>query len=243
MICKLCLNNYPKLADSHIIPEFEYLRNKIFAKGDGAMFDFQRGKIKKSRKGEYEKLLCLQCESNVNKRYESYALKLFYDGSYPNTNFSWQKLNNLQFGTVLHYSGVNYHKLKSYLLLNLWRSAISSRPFFERISIPEERLESMRVKLLENIPFDENDFAISIHSFEYSQRISPTIIQPATAEDISFFLIGKTFYLYHHNDSKVNDETIFLTPKENGEFSVQIVPEDRASQILNRYHKTDIFNL
>lgn len=206
------------------------------------MFDLNKGIPIKSPQGEYERLMCVSCEDKVNQLYESYAKDLFYDGR-KKLDLNPIRIEDPKFGTILEYSNVQYHQLKSYLILNLWRACISSRPFFEKSSLPAERLENMRLHLYENVEFEEDDFYISVHSFDYSTKLPPCIIQPQSNKHVSYFIIGRTFYMYYHDQSTVHEEALRLTPRKTGKFSIQLVPLEQVVKILNVLMGRDLFKL
>ena len=240
--CKLCHTEVSKLSKSHIIPKFVYTKSGIVRDNQGGMFDFKTGRIIKRPVGEYDTdLMCASCEGMVNDLYENYAKSLFYDGFGDPSIITTKRIEHATEGSILNYSGVDYHKLKSYLMLNLWRAATTSRQFFQRVSLNEDDAELIRTKLLMNEPFAENEFVISIHSYEYSQQLPPIITQPGSAKGLHMFIVGKSIYMYYRDFQSAPDNMVLYTPKENGEFGIQMIPEERATELINKYHGTKLF--
>lgn len=231
----------PKLSKSHIIPKFVYTKSGLVRDNRGGMFDVKTGRIIKRPNGEYDELLCTTCESLVNELYENYAKSLFYDGFKDVSKISVTRNDHSIEGTILNYAGVDYHKLKSYLLLNLWRSAITDRPFFNRVFLDESDAELIRFNLFNNVPFEESDFVVSIHSFEYSTNLPPIIIQPGSANNMHMFIIGKSVYMYYRNFETAPESIRLYTPKKSGEFGIQMITEQRAKNLINMYFGKEIF--
>ncbi|MEL6769914.1 MAG: hypothetical protein AAFP18_02485 [Bacteroidota bacterium] len=136
--CALC-HQVRELHDSHIIPEFFY---KPLYDSKGRVFDMSTVETTGrpfgiEQKGLREYLLCGYCESKLS-RWETVAATLFRSGQL-----------NVPAGQPLHtLTGLDYHNLRLFFLSILWRSSVSSLPFFKHVSLgPHE--ERIRVMLLD----------------------------------------------------------------------------------------------
>ena len=139
-MCKLCKNE-TDICRSHIIPEWGYegsYDNKHrFAAYD--VLNHRKGRIK--QKGERERLLCGKCESTFSV-WESYAKSVWEKNA-----GNWRKID----GGGLWGSGLDYRKLKLFLLSVLWRSDIATGDIGENVSLGPHS-EKIRLMLLEGHP-------------------------------------------------------------------------------------------
>ena len=138
--CKLC-EKEADICQSHIIPEWGYERS-YDSKHRFSAYDIikhREGRIK--QKGERERLLCGKCESTLSV-WESYAKSVWER----NTG-KWIKID----GGGLWGSGLDYGKLKLFLLSVLWRSDIATGDIGENVSLGPHS-ENVRLMLLEDDP-------------------------------------------------------------------------------------------
>ena len=135
--CKLCKNE-TDICQSHIIPEWSYegsYDNKHrFVAYD--VLNHRKGQIK--QQGERERLLCKKCES-VFSVWESYARTVWEQET-----GIWEELD----GGGLWGSGLDYGKLKLFLLSILWRSDIATGDIGENVSLGPHS-DRVRLMLLE----------------------------------------------------------------------------------------------
>jgi hypothetical protein len=110
-----------------------------------------RSKVGYLPKGQYEYLLCANCDAFLNIEYETYFSNLWYEKGVLPTNFE---------GEIFAVSGIDYSKFKLCLLSILWRSSISSREVFSLVSLPQKHEERIRQMLLEKDP--GNDYLYQI---------------------------------------------------------------------------------
>jgi len=142
MKCHLCLQER-ELCESHIISEFFY-RDSYDDKHKMSILKEQDPRIYRSFKGEYEKLLCADCERFLNQTYENY-----FD------NFWYRKrtLPAYYHHSVFIVKGMDWIKFRLLMLSILWRASISSRETFSKISLGEHE-ERIRVMIKNQDPGD-----------------------------------------------------------------------------------------
>jgi len=146
-VCRLCLE-HKTLCKSHVIPEFEYRplydekhRMTVFHEINGTSY---------IQKGYYEFLLCLDCEKNINQSYESFYAK-FASNQLPDRLKSNTK--------VFIKKGVDYKRIKLYILSVFWRILIAQNEPFGHIR-SDFHAEGIRKIIFENQLIDENDYPL-----------------------------------------------------------------------------------
>lgn len=183
--CALCGQNRD-LRDSHVIPEFLHLplydeKHRFHTYGlDG---EPQRGL---EQKGQRESLLCDECEQRFSN-YERWVSD-FYRGAvaaFADTSRSeLQHGRSLKFTRIgldgkpttsavprmLHVEGIDYAKMKLFLLSLLWRMGISKLLFFSGITLgfQEKRIRKM---LLSNDPGTAEHYACQLRLIELDGRL------------------------------------------------------------------------
>src|SRR4051812_14436929 len=122
MACRLCLKEVP-VVRSHIIPEFcfasMYDQDHRFIE----VHDVDAGKVRRGQKGFWERLLCSDCETRLN-RFERHARRLFKD-----------KLPERKSLRRIDVPNLDYRLFKLFILSVLWRASVSSHPVFEHVSL------------------------------------------------------------------------------------------------------------
>jgi hypothetical protein len=151
MKCKFCGEDR-KLCQSHVIPEFFYT----------PLYDDQHllhahyresGKVKFAQKGHREPLLCEECETLLNDRYEKYFKKAWYDdGALPRTP-------NFQQGAI---TGLDYRPFKPCLLSILWRASVASQHLFSRVDLGTKHERTVRQMLIDDDPGPEELYPIAV---------------------------------------------------------------------------------
>ena len=140
--CKLC-QQQTELCRSHVIPEWGY-EGAYDDKHKYVAFDvLNQKKGKPQQKGEREKLLCKKCET-VFSVWENYA-----KGVWHQTTGQWKYLD----GGGLWGTGLDYQKLRLFLLSVLWRFDAAVRDIGENVSLGPHS-EKIRLMLLENAASD-----------------------------------------------------------------------------------------
>src|SRR4029077_12914110 len=118
MSCKLCLGDAKPLRQSHIIPEFLY-KDLYDGKHRAAVLDVEGRRVGLIQKGLRDALLCDDCEQFLNETYE----KPFCD--------EWRSGRLLPArispGETYTVSGLDYARVKLFLLSVLFRAGVSTR--------------------------------------------------------------------------------------------------------------------
>jgi hypothetical protein len=203
--CALCHAPGP-LRDSHIIPEFLY--RTLYDEKHRFHTYGKHGKpeLALDQKGFRERLLCDACECrfchyeqfaaifirgaiqafNETKRTEvpsgaSLTYRRFDDKAQPTT---------AKVPTTLWADGVDYARLKLFLLSLVWRMGVSTLHFFHEVDLgPHE--ERLRLMLLKAAPGEPNEYPCQLCLVEaQGSLITDVQIQPRKIRKS-----GKTFYL------------------------------------------------
>lgn len=156
---------------SHIIPEFifsgMYDKKHRFLE----VCDVDAGKIKLGQKGFREKLLCVDCESYIN-RYERHARRLFVDELPQRESPKSLKvrIENLDYGL-----------LKLFLLSVLWRASVSSLSMFKHVELgPHE--EKIRTMLKSDNPATPGNYPCVIIPLMFKgQHLKGYMVEPTHA--------------------------------------------------------------
>jgi hypothetical protein len=169
MKCKLCLKDR-ELCDSHVIPEFFY-KATYNEKHRMVALKERDPKIYYPRKGEYEPLLCNECENFLNKTYETYFSDLWYVKKTLPSVFNKNK--------PFIVSGIDYVKFRLFLLSIFWRASISSRKVFSKISLGKHE-EIIRLMLKHEDPGSVLSYQIfgSLLLFPGKNKVLNDIIIP-----------------------------------------------------------------
>ena len=244
MFCKLCLQNKVLSKKSHIIPTFLYSslfdeQHKIFK------VDLKRWKMRGLQTGEFEpNILCLDCENKLSK-FETYAKTILYGGRTSKKNSVLFENQINQNGVEFVYAkGLNYQYFKLFLLSILWKSSISSRPFFKRISLETDE-EMIRCMLLEEDPGKPHSYPCVMSTYR-RQKLPPDFIgEPRTItknkEKFCIFLINTILYYFYIN-SKITESWILETAiNEEGELRLIHMPIDHSKNIFNSFFGKNIF--
>lgn len=192
MKCKLCLQD-KTLCNSHIIPEFFY-RSTYNDKHFMAGLTKGRSKVDYLPKGQYEKLLCADCETFLNVEYETYFDNLWYRNKTLPTNFN---------GKVFTVSNIDYSKFKLCLLSILWRTSISSRAVFAMVKLPQKHEEQIRQMLRKKDPGEEflyPIFASLLLSPDTTKVLDSLIVSPTMEKfenkQVCTFVFGGCYWLF-----------------------------------------------
>jgi hypothetical protein len=182
--CALCGQQSP-LRQSHIIPEFLYSplydekrRFKTYGKVGQPRVDLEQ-------KGFREPLLCEACEQRFSDN-ERFAA-VFYRGTVQAFSSSTPEVyceRSLKFTRVseqalptsdavpsmLHVEGINYDRLKLFLLSVIWRMGVSRLHFFREVELGkhEDRLRHM---LLSDDPGEPKDYPCQMCLVEADGRL------------------------------------------------------------------------
>lgn len=223
-ICKLCRKE-AVLRKSHIIPEFMY----------SSMYDNNRFHCISSipekanvlkQKGEWEWLLCDDCEQHIAK-YERYA-SLLLKGD---TDIG------IKAGTkVIEFSGIDYRPFKLFQLSVLWRASISTRPIFREVSLGKHE-EIIRNMLLNNEPGEAYKYGcIMLATMHKGEHIDSFIMQPELKRidgQIGYrFVFGGFWWLYFCSSHKPNIKLSKVFLQEHGVGYIFLKELDSAEHIV-----------
>ncbi len=135
MSCALCKQPKP-LRRSHIVPEFMYQEMYDPQHRFLAISSTPSERVRFHQKGLREHLLCADCEG-LFSRFETYAAKVFYGNC---VTRSYQPRQD-----VVEIHGLDYKKLKLFLLSLLWRFGVTTVPQLKGVKLGPhgERLRQM----------------------------------------------------------------------------------------------------
>ena len=141
-ICKLCRES-GDLCRSHVIPEWGYAGAYDESHTFVAFDLLNQGKRKRKirQKGEWEKLLCRGCETRFSV-WENYGKRIW-----DLETGQWEELK----GGGLRGTGLDYRRLKLFLLSILWRADVATGDIGENVSLGLHS-EKIRLRLLEDDP-------------------------------------------------------------------------------------------
>lgn len=148
MTCKLCLRE-EKLIKSHIIPDFFY---KGVKDNHGGIIRIdnsnQAQRVDYPKSGEYEKLLCFDCDNKRIGQLDDYASSLHGNESL----LSFEDQNRQIVFPV------TFERYKLFLLSILWRASIAERFFWSSVKLQKELEEQLRIQILERKLNEEDSF-------------------------------------------------------------------------------------
>lgn len=243
--CKLCLEEKQLIKKSHIIPEFMYQdlyddKHKMIVFTPAEMARGE-GFVKNPSLGEYESgLLCIDCESKVLSKYESYASKALYGGMLASNECPVFQ-NYINPDGLKYSSGTNisYSKIKIFFLSILWRASISSRPLFSEINLGEHE-EILRKMILNGEPKEIDDYPIFFSAFVNDKNAprnliaQPQIRETETGHTSFIFIIGGMIYFFYLNSKelKIPKTVLASTIKPSNEMIIYHVPQGKSWDLL-----------
>ncbi len=188
MICKLCLANAP-LCRSHILPELVFL--PLY--DDKHRFieaSVSEQKIRQGQKGWWEKLLCADCESRIN-RYERHVRRMFVDPLPPPV---FEK-------RTFEFSKVDYKLLKLFILSVLWRASVSTLDECRLVSLGSHE-EILRKLIMDDAHVEPDIYPSMVFLVFDGQRwLTDVIPEPTYHEDgankcYRIMMRGFLFFIY-----------------------------------------------
>lgn len=191
-------------------------------------------RIKERRRfsGEYEKLLCQDCEKKI-KFFEDYAIAAIYGGDRKND----PKCKNYKIPEGLVYtkcSNIDYVKFKLFLLSLIWRMSVSTREFFKSVHLgPHE--ETIRRMILKNNPGNFDKYPSVMINIGSVNKLTKGILQAPVRQrnkaHIYYNLtIGGIIYLFYISDKAIPQKILDLVLKPNNEL---IVPHSTGILVDN----------
>lgn len=206
MPCALCTQPKP-LRQSHIVPEFMYQQMYDRKHRFLALGTIASDRAMRYQKGLREDLLCGQCEG-LFSRFEGYAAQVFYGKGAPSTRVE---------GSMLILQGLEYDKMKLFLLSLLWRFGVTKLRVF-RGALLGAHTDTLRQMLLRQDPGDPLDYPCLLTAVMWQgKHIGDFIVPPCLAKMDghhiwSFVVAGivMTFFVSSHKPNDLPGEA-FLT--------------------------------
>jgi len=246
MKCRLCLKD-KKLIKAHIIPDF--MHQKLYD-SEHKLLKVQYSKLGNSKKistGEYDKdILCAECDNKISK-YESYASKVIYGGSFLNEKMPNFQIMRNQFGLESTFiTNVDYNEMKIFLLSILWRGSITKRSNYNDIALSSKDEEIIRQQILNEQAGEPFEFPCLLMTFLNIKDIhSDLIASPRrNLNNTRFtFLINGIIFTYFISDSdKPADLLNECIIKKNNTMRIMYLSEEKAKIFLNKFLGILLFN-
>jgi hypothetical protein len=189
--CKFC-GSESKLIKAHIIPAGLFRRLQKGDKPLELMTNKAGEHIKKAPIGVYDRtIVCGKCEK-IWQEWDEYAQQLLTDGPL-NGRIIYHENKALCYVV----DSYDYQKLKLFFISLLWRAAVSSHPFFSKVSIGEFE-DIAKWHIVSRAPGNSSDFSITLARFE--NPLAKPILDPHTEKfsDVNyvrFYLSGYIAYI------------------------------------------------
>lgn len=229
MACKLCGLD-TKLVKAHIIPDFMYgtMYGEKHTIVQVSLDDISNRKVMQT--GHYDKtILCATCDNDIIGSYERYASKIISD----KTLFT----ERLTPEGVKHYEmSIDYPIFKLFLLSILWRSSITTLPFFKHLSIGHYE-EKVRKMLLDRQSFTSEVFPMTVVKVNpdkegHSKVIVDPITTIGTKPFYSVFLINGFVYSFLLDDNVIDFEFDSFAVKEDNRLIIPILEGQEATDYM-----------
>lgn len=214
-ICRLCKKT-AKLANSHIIPEFVF-RTLYDKKHRFRSAQLDERKWEWEQKGYREPMLCDNCEQKFSI-WEHYASEQFFNKPLP-TPISQGN------SKAIILNGLNYQKLKLFLLSILWRAGVTTHVYYKHVQLGHIHEERLRQMLLSENPGSAEDYACFICTINLDGNkfrdffVEPTPSRVESHRCYRFVFSGFIFY-YHVTSHRLPDSTRRLTLQLNGKLTI-----------------------
>lgn len=201
-------------------------------------------KVKLRSNSEYESgLLCSDCDGGILSALETYASKVIYHaGSLNKKERIKTVLSENQDGIqFLNVADIDYYRFSSFLLSLLWRSSISSRPFFKEVNLNKEFEEILRQRILNPESNKWDEIPIMLWSFSHSKSITDhVVIQPrfqknSAGVDTIVFTINGLIITYHliMDEGKLLPRERSICFKPNESLKILLIPESHTFKIVS----------
>lgn len=240
-ICRLCLQNKELINKSHILSDFFF--DNIYG-DDHEAYRVPLNALKEGKKihtGEFEGgLLCQECDNCVLGGYENYGSKFIFGRRdkkpLPNVNAETQlHADNKLKSTFI--TGIDYKKLKLFMLSLLWRASVSSRPFFAQVQLGRYE-EEIRRMLLNGVPGEQMMFPTMVNVIVGQNHfVSKQIISSPTkfrdGHCIAYqFHVGRLIFMYYVSPSGIPDAIKEVALTEKGEMRVVHLDGDISDSFM-----------
>ncbi|MCG8590318.1 MAG: hypothetical protein MJE66_13590 [Proteobacteria bacterium] len=230
MQCRLCQKDCT-LRNSHIIPEFLY-RPLYDEKHRALLVEPDSLDRPFVQKGLREKLLCDACEGHLG-RWESYFAGRWFD---PNILPDEVPLPN----QVMTVSGLDYAKMKLFLLSVLWRASVSRRSEFRNASLGPHEVKIREMLLADHPgPADAYRVLAAVVVQRESRRVVYEMILPPVQKrvqdrvsyELVFGGVDWLFMISGHGTSELDGYCL----TEHGDLPLLPVESDRIASVLALY--------
>lgn len=167
MECALC-QTPKKLCRSHILPEFTFAPMYDLNHRFVEVVDLSKGRVRQGQKGYWEKLLCANCESFIN-RYEKHSRRMFTDVLPP------LKQNSI---CIREHPRLDYRFFKLFCLSVLWRCSVSTLPIFRHVLLGAHE-EKVRQKILQDEPGGVDEYPIQVFALHSrGEHLRDFLVEP-----------------------------------------------------------------
>ncbi len=235
--CKLCGKSAKLIKQSHIVPQFMY--KGLFVDNHSFLVDLKDPERKplKFQTGFYDKyILCSNCDNVLLSGLENYAARLLYEGI---DDIEIRKTASQQGVEFLEIEGVDYKKMKRFVLSMLWRAHISNNPFFKEINIPDHE-KTLRKFVFTGDPIAEDVYSISLIGVKnnegnaFASFPNPGVTELAGGR-VAFFFINGMFYFIRVD--RESDFTLFesFPLRESKLVRIPLLTGELASTLLQKF--------
>ncbi len=213
---------------SHIIPEFMYKGMYDATHRFLALSSNPSQHVRFHQKGLRERLLCEDCEGLLN-RFESYTANVFYG----NGLGSYQR-----HGDIIQINGLDYKKLKLFLLSLLWRFGVTTLPQLVGAKLGPHA-EHLRAMLLAGDPGEPMLYRCILTVVTWDGKHEDCLIVPPCRSRIDgrhIWLItvaGIVFTYFVSSEPHVEDSSRPFVQK-NGSMAI-LIREIRNIDFLRQY--------
>lgn len=172
--CKLCRQFRP-LCNSHAIPDsaFKYLFRNSDGKGIVSVDDLKTP-LQYSSDSWDVPLLCLECESDLNKKYDSYGISLFRG----HTGSSERLTHGVRF------TPIDRRRLRMFFLSVLWRMAVSPHESYGNIELPARYEDALHNALTSDQPPRSSTFNVGVY------RLTDSTLNGFTMEHLRSLIVA-----------------------------------------------------
>ena len=160
-LCRLCLERKP-LCDSHALPNslFNYILRRNAGKAI-VLNDDATSPARKSSDTWDAELLCQDCESKLNRKYDAYGMAVFRGHE----------------GNVQPHEGgvdllrIDRRRLRMFFLSVLWRISVSSHSNYSNIDLPYAWEEDLRSALDNERPVPDSRYTVALYKMRDSTSV------------------------------------------------------------------------
>ncbi len=250
--CKLCVREKKLLRDSHIVPEFLYRKSGLYYQIHNPTHKFflldtgeelfnpeldqdQQGWLQKGNHESY--IFCEECE-DIIKKYEYYGKSILYE------KVTCEDLVRSDGLRLISCSGIDYSKLKLFILSIFWRASISKKFVLEIISLDGYVSEKLRKMILVGDAGAPEEFPIVFQVAKIIENYPPdyVYIRPLThirygGSNLTFFSDGYVFELYF--SEKIKKAVLDDCLQSDGKLNIYYLPDNWMKTVLLKSIRTN----